>query len=115
MLLACATPSCAQPAPRDTLVCFTLEEAGLLHDTLWTAVSHRRARVVQAALIGTLRQQLKAAEGRELLERQRADANARAIGVPCDSAEWERKARQRWRYLVGGVVVGGVATYLLKP
>ncbi len=96
-------------------MCFTLREAGLLHDTLWTAVSHRRARVLQAALIGTLRQQLQACEGREVLERQRADANARAIGVPCDSSEWQRKARQRWRYLVAGVVVGAVGTIIVRP
>lgn len=115
LLLVCATPSYGQQAPRDTLVCFTLEQAGLLHDTLWSGVSHRRARVLQAALIGTLRQQLQACEGREVLERQRADANARAIGVPCDSSEWERKARQRWRYLVAGVVVGAVGTIIVRP
>lgn len=116
LLLLCATPSYAQPAPRDTLVCFTVEEAGLLHDTLWSGVSHRRARVLQAVMLSKLRQQLQACEGRELLERQRADANARGLQVPpCDSSEWQRKARQRWRYLVAGVVVGAVTTIIVRP
>lgn len=97
-------------------MCFTLEQAGLLHDTLWSGVSHRRARVLQAALIGTLRQQLQACEGREALERQRADANAMIPqGAPCDSSEWRRKARQRWRYLVAGVVVGVAGTIIVRP
>ncbi len=116
LLLLCATPSYGQRAAADTLVCFSLAEAGLLHDTLWSGVDHRRARVLQAAMIGTLREQLKGCETREALERQRADANARGLvpapAAPCDS---ERYRRQRWQYLAAGLLGGAMATYILKP
>jgi hypothetical protein len=117
LLLLCATPSSAQPARPDTLVCFTLDEAGLIHDTLWSAANHRRSRAIYAGMLSNLRLQLKGCEEREALERTRATLNAQVMNdaaARCsDVEEWRRKARQRGRLFGGGLVLGGAVTFLL--
>lgn len=126
VLLLIAVPSMAQrgtdpnrSAP-DSVVCFTMQEAELIHDTLWSAVNHRRARVVAAAMIGNLEQQLDAALRREQDQRSRADRLASGEGqafaevdqLKRDVAFWKRKANARgWRAFFAGLILGGGAGY----
>lgn len=126
ILLLITVPSMAQrdglvcfPAS-DSVVCFSMTEARLIHDTLWSAVNHRRARVVAAAMIGNLEQQLEAALRREQDQRSRADRLASGEGqafaevdqLKRDVAFWKRKANGRgWRAFFAGVILGGAAGY----
>jgi len=130
ILLLITVPSMAQRnsiGKADTIVCFTMAEAELIHDTLWSAVNHRRARVVAAAMIGNLEQQLEAALRREQDQRSRADRLASGEGqafaevdqLKRDVAFWKRKANGRgWRAFFLGLFLGGGAGYganELKP
>ena len=117
ILLLITVPSMAQ---RDSIVCFTMAEAELIHDTLWSAVNHRRARVVAAAMIGNLEQQLEAALRREQDQRSRADRLASGGGqafaevdqLKRDVAFWKRKARRNfWKGFITGNITGGAAGY----
>jgi hypothetical protein len=116
-LLACATPSSAQQPRPDTLVCFTLEEAGVIHDSLWAASRHRDKVKVYRDMVRTLDAMLTSAERREALERKRADSNLQALtGCATRSMEideLQRKVRQRGRLFGGGLVLGGAVTFLL--
>jgi hypothetical protein len=115
--LPCATPSSAQSRPpRDTVVCFTLDEAGLIHDSLWSAANHRSKRAIYLTMVRNLNEQLNSAEERERLERTRANENARAL-VACSTRaaevdDLQRKARQRLRLFGGGLVLGGAVTFM---
>lgn len=117
ILLLIAVPSMAQ---RDSVVCFTMAEAELIHDTLWSAVNHRRARVIAAAMIGNLEQQLDAALRREQDQRSRADRLASGEGqafaevdqLKRDVEFWKRKARRAFWWGFGlGNATGGAAGY----
>ena len=117
IMLLFTVPSMAQ---RDSVVCFTMQEAELIHDTLWSAVNHRRARVVAAAMIGNLEQQLDAALRREQDQRSRADRLASGEGqafaevdqLKRDVVFWKRKANGRgWRAFFAGLFLGGSAGY----
>ena len=116
LLRPCVTPSSAQSRPRDTVVCFTLDEAGLIHDSLWSAANHRSKRAIYLAMVRNLNEQLTSAEERERLERTRANENARAL-VACSTRaaevdDLQRKARQRLRLFGGGLVLGGAITFI---
>ena len=97
-----------------------MQEAELIHDTLWSAVNHRRARIIQAAMIGNLEQQLEAALRREQDQRSRADRLASGEGqafaevdqLKQQVAFWRRKANGRgWRAFFLGLFLGGGAGY----
>ena len=117
ILLLITVPSMAQ---RDSVVCFTMQEAELIHDTLWSAVNHRRARVVASAKIWNLEARLEAALIREADEKARADRMSKSDGkldakvkeLEGDVAFWKRKANARgWRAFFAGVILGGAAGY----
>ena len=113
--------------PRDSIVCFTMAEAELIHDTVWSAVNHRRARIIQAAMITNLERQLADQKLITMAERQRAE-NAEAVVADAVAGEqqavkdvefWRRKANGRgWRAFFAGLIFGGAAGYgvnELKP
>jgi hypothetical protein len=111
--------SLSAPA-QDSLICFTRAEAEQIHDTVWSAVNHRRARIIMAAMIGNLEQQLASALVREEAERNRADRNAQELApalttveqLTKDAAFWKRKAKGRGlRGFFAGLVLGGAAGY----
>lgn len=106
ILLLIAVPSMAQ---RDTLVCFTMAEAELIHDTLWSAVNHRRARVVAAAMIGNLEQQLEAALIREADEKARADRMSKSVAGSVTAADKYRKDAEFWEVRAGRNTGKGIA------
>ncbi len=93
ILLLITVPSMAQ---RDSVVCFTMAEAELIHDTLWSAVNHRRARVVASAKIWNLETRLKEALIREADEKARADRMSKSVAGSVTAADQYRKDAEFW-------------------
>lgn len=101
--------------PRDSLVvCFTIAEAMLINDSLWTGVDRRRAHAILAAMysraeqagkgaerdLGLCRDALKACRLSEEVERRgREEAEAEVV-------KERKRGKAKWWT---GAVVGGLA------
>jgi competence protein ComGC len=106
ILLLITVPSMAQ---RDGIVCFTMAEAELIHDTLWSAVNHRRARVVASAKIWNLETRLKEALIREADEKARADRMSKSVAGSVTAADQYRKDAEFWEVRAGRNTGKGIA------
>ena len=106
ILLLITLPSMAQ---RDSIVCFTMAEAELIHDTLWSAVNHRRARVVASAKIWNLETRLKEALIREADEKARADRMSKSVAGSVTAADQYRKDAEFWEVRAGRNTGKGIA------
>lgn len=125
LLLLCASPSFGQPGsnrphPDSLVVCFTLAEAELINDTLWSGVDRRRAYAILWVMYRNAERAGRSAE-QDLKD-------VRALLSACRDAEAvERQAREKAekdgdkarrrgdvRFWVGlglGALGGGGATY----
>ena len=119
MLMAIGAASSAQSGS-DRVVCFTLEEAKEIGDTLWSRLDDREKRRIAQIIIRKAEEAADAAvkEADRLrasvapLAESEAAARTEAEAERQDALAWQLKARGRGgRGLVVGIGLGALATY----
>lgn len=123
-LLVFAQASFAQPGsdpcPCLGMVCFTVDEAKEIGDTLWSRLDDREKRRLAHIIISRLNEQAQG-YGRDMdrlraqiepLMASEASANERARWAEDDALTWKTRAKGRvGRGILIGVPIGGGLTY----
>ena len=102
------------------MVCFTIDEAKEVGDTLWSRLDDREKRRLAHVIVARLEDQAAGYE-RQLdgyrgqiapLMESEASANKRAKWAEDDAMTWKLKAKGRGgRGFIIGLPIGGLATY----
>jgi len=124
MLLSGARASYAQsgsePCPCLNMVCFDMEEAKAIEDTLWDRLSQRERRAIAFRILANRTEAAESAEReaealRGVVGRLTAAVASKQAETDASKAEalsWQLKARGGGgRGLLIGIPVGGLATY----
>lgn len=116
-LLAIARASFAQsPNEGDRVVCFTIEEAQAIGDTLWSRLDDREKRRIARAIVARLQASAMSYERELAILRAQIAPLAEGQAAAREEARLSNEEALRWRLkargrgLVVGVGIGSLAT-----